>query len=140
MKIEGRLQKIGKFWAVEIPLLLIHTQGRSKKDALEMAEDAVETIIDRKGFRAKVSLVDDARFVVGTNDDQALFAMILRQQRGAKSLSIREVAARLGSRSPTAYARYESGGTTLSIDKFTEILQAIDADAEPVLTLERKHG
>ncbi len=138
MKIEGRLHKIGKFWAVEVPLLLVHTQGRSKKEALRMAEDAVETIVDTAGFKAEAQLVDDSRFVIGANDDQPLFATILKQQRGSRDLSIREVASRLGSKSPTAYSRYESGQTALSIDKFTELLNAIDASVEPVMTLHRK--
>jgi len=140
VKIEGYIRKVGKFWAVEIPLLLIHSQGRTKKDALEMAEDAVETVVSKTGFRAHANLVDGARFVIGANNEQALFATILKQQRGSKDLSIRDVAARLGSKSPTSYSRYESGQLSLSIDKFTEILGAIDADVEPIITLQRRIG
>ena len=140
MKIEGQIHRARKFWAVEIPLLLIHTQGRSRKDALEIAADAVETVVGKPGFKAYANFVDDTRFIIGTNNDQALFAIILKQQRGSKDLSIRDVAARLGSKSPTSYSRYESGQTSLSIDKFTEILGAIDSDVEPVITLQRRRG
>ena len=40
MKIEGKLIKSGKWWAVEIPLLLVHTQGKTKRQAYLMAADA----------------------------------------------------------------------------------------------------
>ncbi len=46
MKIEGKLIKSGKWWAVEIPLLLIYTQGKTKRHAYLMAADAVEAIVD----------------------------------------------------------------------------------------------
>ena len=138
MKISGIIHKVGKLWAVEIPLMLIHTQGSTRKDAIEMAADAVETIVSKSSFKARAHLVEENRFVIGANDEQALFATILKQQRGAHHLSIRDVAARLGSRSPTAYARYESGKTALSIEKFTELLMAIDSSVEPVMTLERR--
>lgn len=140
MKIEGRLIKAGRYWAVEIPLLLINTQGRNRKDALEMAEDAVETIVEKSGFKATATSVSEDRFVVGANDQQSLFAVILKQQRAAMQLSIREVANRLGSKSPTAYSQYESGKVSLSLDKFTQILEAINGDVEPVMTLMRKHA
>ena len=135
MKISGIIHKVGKLWAVEIPLMLIHTQGSTRKDAIEMAADAVETIVSKSSFKARAHLVEENRFVIGANDEQALFATILKQQRGAHHLSIRDVAARLGSRSPTAY---ESGKTALSIEKFTELLMAIDSSVEPVMTLERR--
>ena len=102
MKIEGKLHKLGKFWAVEIPLLLIHTQGRSQKEALEMAKDAIETVVEKVGFKAQAELADGTRLIIGASDEQSLFATILKQQRGAKKLTIRQVASRLGSRSPTA--------------------------------------
>jgi hypothetical protein len=41
MELEGRIWKDGKFWLVEIPILDAMTQGKSRKDALRMIEDAV---------------------------------------------------------------------------------------------------
>ena len=45
------------------------------------------------------------------------------------------MAAKLGSDSPTAYSRYEQAKTGLNMDKFTQILSAINEDSEPVLKL-----
>ena len=50
MKIEGKIKKSGKWWAVEVPLLLVFTQGKTKKSALLMIKEAIEELIDVKGF------------------------------------------------------------------------------------------
>ena len=135
MKIEGKLHKVGRFWAVEIPLLLIYTQGRTKKKSLEMAEDAVEELIEEKGFKAKAAETNNNTFNIGSNNDSLLMALALKQQRLQRGLSIRDVAGRLGSKSPTSYSRYEQGKMKPSLDKFTDLLQAIDVDLEPILKI-----
>lgn len=140
MKIEGRMIKIGRFWAVQIPLLLIDTQGTSRKDALEMAKDAVEGIVDSEGFEATVEEINSEVFTVDSNNERALLSCILKQQRSSRGLSIRDVAQNLGSNSPTSYSRYESGETGISIEKFTELMQAIDENMTPVINLFQKRA
>src|SRR5258708_6869670 len=54
MRFEGKLTRDGRFWLAEIPLLDAMTQGRTRKEALEMIGDWLETMIDRRGFRAGV--------------------------------------------------------------------------------------
>lgn len=133
MKIEGKIQKSGNWWAVEVPLLLIFTQGKTRKEALKMAESAIEELIDLKDFKASTSLSHDEYFTVSSNNDAILMAFALKQQREKYGLSIREVASRLGSKSPTAYSRYESGQVRPNLDKFSQLLQAIDNSLEPVI-------
>ena len=38
MRVEGRFctGRSGKWWAIEVPILDIYTQGRTKKEAFEM--------------------------------------------------------------------------------------------------------
>ena len=133
MKIEGRLIQSGKWWAVEIPLLLIYTQGRTKKDACAMAADAVEAVIDATGFKVTITDGPDNTFCIGSNNDSLLMAFALKQQRTDRHLSVRDVARRLGSDSPAAYSRYEQGKVKPSLDKFSQILKAIDPRLEPVI-------
>ena len=52
MRFPGRIRKDGKFWLVEIPAFDAFTQGRTKREALAMAEDLVETMAGVSGFRA----------------------------------------------------------------------------------------
>jgi|TARA_B100001971_G_C18004212_1_gene438925 predicted transcriptional regulator len=135
MCIEGKLIKSGKWWAVEIPLLLIFTQGRSKKDAFAMAKDAVECLFDDSDVRVAVSDCGNKTFCISSSNEQALMSLALRQQRASHNLTIRDVAARLGSKSPTAYSRYEQGKTKPSLDKFSQLLKAIDPRLDPIITV-----
>ncbi len=41
MEMEGKIWKDGKFWLVEVPALDAMTQGKTRKEALEMVEDLV---------------------------------------------------------------------------------------------------
>lgn len=133
MKIEGKLIRSGKWWAVEIPLLLIYTQGKTKKEAYLMAADAVESIVDEKNFKVNVTEGSDNTFSIGSSNDSLLMALALKQQRAEHHLSVRDIAKRLGSNSPSAYSRYEQGKVKPSLDKFTQLLKAIDPSLEPIL-------
>lgn len=44
MKIEGNIKKSGAWWSVEIPLLPVYTEGKTKKEAFEMVKNAVEDL------------------------------------------------------------------------------------------------
>jgi predicted RNase H-like HicB family nuclease len=133
MRLEIKITKSGRWWAVEAPLLLVYTQGRTKKEALAMMKDAVECLVDEAGFEASVSEARGETFSVGGSDEGLLMSLALKQQRANHKLTVREVASRLGSKSPTAYSRYEAGKTKLSLDKFSQLLRAIDPGLEPIL-------
>ena len=135
MRIEGKLVKSGNWWAVEIPLLRIFSQGKTKKEAFFMAKDAVECLLDDTSIDVSVSDIGNNAFCVSATDESALMSLALRQQRTSHQLTIREVATRLGSKSPTAYSRYERGKTRPSLDKFSQLLRAIDPKLDPVITV-----
>ncbi len=44
MRFEGRIKKDGRFWLVEIAAFDAFTQGRTKREALAMAKDLIETM------------------------------------------------------------------------------------------------
>jgi transcriptional regulator with XRE-family HTH domain len=54
----------------------------------------------------------------------------MRQKAG---LSLEEVAARLGSKSPNSYARYEQGRSVPSVEKFAELFSAVAPNKEFVI-------
>lgn len=135
MKILGSYRKVGRWFAAEVPLLLINTQAHTKKELAEMIEDAVQLIVDDPSFKPIVTILHSGELVIGAKKNSAILAAAaLRQQRGASHKSIREVAKELGSNSPTSYSRYESGAVSLSVDKFSQLLTAING-SEPVLTV-----
>jgi hypothetical protein len=133
MKIEGKLIRSGSWWAVEIPLLKIFTQGRSRNAAYAMAKDAIELIIDEKSFTVSVTPGPGDTFMVGSNNEMLLMALALKQQRSSRHMSVRDVARNLGSNSPASYSRYEQGKVRPSLDKFSQLLKAIDPCLDPVL-------
>lgn len=136
MKIEARVippKGKEKFWSVEIPALAIHTQGKSKKDAFTMAKDAIESLINVKGFEITCEPTGENGFLIGTNNLDVFVPFILRRIRMAHNLTAREVAKRLNSNSPNTYARYEQGKATPTLKKLEELLKAIDPTIEPIL-------
>jgi predicted RNase H-like HicB family nuclease len=54
MRFEGRIWKDGKYWLVEVPAFDAVTQGRTKREAHEMAKDLIETMANTPGFEVTV--------------------------------------------------------------------------------------
>jgi hypothetical protein len=74
VRFAGRVFKVGKFWAVEVPILEVVTQGRTKKDALLMIADAIESLADRPGFKLEVFPGAGEYLEVGSEDLATLTA------------------------------------------------------------------
>jgi predicted RNase H-like HicB family nuclease len=133
MELEGKIWKDGKFWLVEIPILDAMTQGKSKKDALRMIEDAVIGLIesyfeDKSGKKlgVKAFLREDDTIGLTANDTKILLSLSLIKQREKSSSTVREVSKRLGSKSPNAYAQYEKGRLSVTLEKYEELLMAVN--------------
>jgi len=129
MTFEGRIfmpKRGEKFWEVRIPDLGIFTQGKSEKDAYAMAVDAIKTVVDEKGFQVEVHPLAGGRFLVSANNPTPLIARWLHRLRVKNHLTIREAAERLGAASPEAWARYESGRASPTIEKLSELVHAVD--------------
>jgi predicted transcriptional regulator len=128
MRFPGTIKKDGKFWLVEIPAFDAVTQGRTKREAFEMAEDLIETMADVRGFRATVYPKGGETFEIGANRVGVLLALLLRRQRERQGLTLAEAAERLGQRSRNAYARYEQGRAMPTVEKLEQLLKAIAPD------------
>jgi hypothetical protein len=134
MRFEGKVFRDGRFWLAEIPLLDAMTQGRTRKEALAMIGDWLETMVDRDGFRAEVHPRGSSEFEVAGSDVAAMTALLLRRRREASGASLRDVAARLGSNSSNAYARYERGDAVPTVDKLDALLKAASPGDDFVIT------
>ena len=137
MRFAGRVAKTGKWWAIEVPDLGAFSQGKTKKEAYAMIRDAIEAMIDKPGFSVEVHRGKGGYFEVGASEDAALVAFFLKQQRGLSGKTLEQVVLNLGQTSVTAYARYEQGASVPTIVKLTELLRALEPDADFVL---RKSG
>jgi predicted RNase H-like HicB family nuclease len=131
MEFEGRVWKEGKFWLIEVPALNIMTQGSTKKEALEMAQDNIFGLIEcyfeldvSKKFAIIVNEYKEGSIGITATDTKLLLALSLRRQREKSGSTVREASERLGSKSPNAYAQYEKGRTNISLDKYEALLMA----------------
>lgn len=131
MELEGKIFRDGRFWLVEIPSLDAMTQGRTRKEALSMAQNLVFEMMHSyfenqlcKDFKVTVSDYKKDFIGITTNETKFLLALSLRRQREKSGSTVKDAAKRLGSKSPNAYAQYERGLTNISIDKFEHLLIA----------------
>jgi hypothetical protein len=122
-----------RYWEVKIPQLGVFTQGTSERDAYAMAADAVETLIDEKNFSVDVVPTRGGKFLVRAKDSRPLIARWLYRLRVNNGLSLREAAGRLGATSSEAWARYESGRASPTMDKLSELVHAVEPNADFVL-------
>ena len=133
MRFDGQVIRDGRFWLAEIPILDAMTQGRTKKEALAMIADWVETLVDEPGFSAIVHPVGRDSFEIEGSDAAAMTALLLRRKREASGLSLAAVAANLGARSRNAYSRYERGEAVPSIDMLERLLDAVSPGGDFVI-------
>jgi predicted RNase H-like HicB family nuclease len=133
MRLSGRVFKAGKSWAIEVPILGVVTQGYTKKEAYEMIADAIESLVNKKGFKVEIYPGKGDYFELGSSDLSILTAFLLRRQRMKQGLTLVEVANRLGAKSHNTYARYEQGKSIPTIEKFNKLLSALSPDNDFVL-------
>ncbi len=133
MRFHGKLYRDGKFWLAEVPILDAMTQGRTRREAIAMVRDLLETLVDRPGFSAEVHPGKHGDFEISSSDTRAMVALLLRRQRQRSGLSIAEAAERLGVKSRDAYARYERGASVPTLDKLGNLLEAVSPGRDFVL-------
>lgn len=127
MRFAGRVFKEGRYWAIEVPILGIVTQGRTKKEAFEMIADAIESLVNKSGFRIDVFTGKGDYIEIGSSDQGALIAFLLRRQRTKQGLSLSEVTRLLGAKSKNTYARYEQGKSVPTVSKLHQLLTAVSS-------------
>ncbi|MBI5345836.1 MAG: type II toxin-antitoxin system HicB family antitoxin [Chlamydiae bacterium] len=142
MELEGRVWKDpnSSWWLIEISFLDVMTQGKTRKEALEMIKDAVMELLKdsyedflSKRFLLGVNLYEDGVIGMRASDDKLLFALGLKRQRLRSGSTIRDVSKRLKSKSPNAYARYERAQAKPSLEKYAELLHAANPNRRPLL-------
>jgi hypothetical protein len=124
MILEAKLARSGRWWAIEIPALQAATQARTKSESLAMAASVVDDLAGRPlGTSARF---EGDHILVQSEDSAGLVALVLRQKRRHAGLTLQQMANRLGSQSPNAYARYESGRSVPSVAVLDRLLRAVD--------------
>lgn len=128
MKIKGRIWKEDKFWLVEFPAIDGMTQGRTRKEALAMAQDYIVCLLDGYGMaKDRVAVEDEGDGILAAScaNPANMVALVLRRMRAAAGLTARQAAAALGQKSPAAYNRYERGVSIPSILQMDKLLHVV---------------
>ena len=133
MRFSGKVYKDGAHWLAEVPIFEALTQGRTRKEALEMIEDWFAMMVDRPGLSVEALSSRDGDLEVVPSDLAPMISLLLQRQRHQSGLSLAAVAERLGAKSRNAYARYERGDSLPSVTKLDELLHAISPDRDIVL-------
>ena len=97
----------------------------------------VETMVNKKGFRAEVVLGSGGNFEVGSKDLKSLIVLLLQRKRELSNLSLAQAAERLGASSRNAYARYEQGRSVPTVGKLNELLNAVSPNTDLVISESR---
>ena len=87
MRFEGKVFRDGRFCLAEIPLLDGMTQARTRREALSMIGDWLETMVNRDGFRAEVHARGAGEFEISGSDAGVMTALLLRRRREASGAS-----------------------------------------------------
>lgn len=142
MEFEGKVWKDGNTWLIEVPSLNLMTQGKSKKDAFKMIRDAAIGLVEcyfesetPKKFDITVVDYSKGSFGLTSSDNKLLLALSLKRQREKSGSTIRETVARLGAKSPHAYAQYERGKTSISLEQYERLMFAVNPKLTSVLRI-----
>ena len=133
MRLYGKIYKDGQHWLVDVPILDAMTQGRTRREALVMVKDLVETLADRPGFSVTVHRGAGGDVELSSPDVRGMIALVLRRRRQHSGLSLADAAQRLGAKSRNAYARYERGASVPTVEKLNELFAAVSPDQDLVL-------
>ncbi|HEX4826062.1 MAG TPA: hypothetical protein VFV19_17320 [Candidatus Polarisedimenticolaceae bacterium] len=133
MRFPGTLTRRGKFWILGIPAFDAKTQGRTKREALSMTEDLLETMVDAEGFKATAYATGPDSFEIEGNKTGVMIRLLLRRQRERHGLKVADVDERLGRKN--AYAPYEYGCFKPTVEKLEQLLQAIAPELKLVLQI-----
>lgn len=134
MRLAGNITRDGKFWLIEVPILDVFTQERTRREAFKMIADAIETLVNKDSFKIDVYPGDGSYFEISSNDKAILTAFLLKRQRIRHGVTLEEAARRLGVKSINAYARYEKGESIPTMSKFNALWHAVSPDLDFVLS------
>lgn len=133
MELEGKIWKSGDVWLVEVPAIDVCTQGVSREDALKMIVDAIKVLLG--GYFSKKDIGEleiiahdygKKEIGVTTSNNSLMMSLSLIRQREISKLSIRDIVKKSGLKSPNGYAQYERGHVNITVNKFEQLLEAVN--------------
>lgn len=130
MKLTGNVWKEGRFWIVHVPALHLDTQGFTRKEALKMAEDWVQSALNDPHFKVDITVTGKSELVMGFNDPKPILALMIERTRSASGLTYAEVANKLDLKSRSNIKSLTNGKHDPGFTKILKLLEAMGYDIE----------
>ena len=143
MEILALIKKEKKMWEIEVPIMSLYTCGRTKTEAIEMLKDLLESALkdhfskkyNNKKVAIKIVVREIGMLGIEAKDMRPLLSYALYRQREESHMTIKQVAKRLGSKYPNAYAKYERGNINITLNQYNKLIHAISPNRELILSL-----
>ncbi len=138
MLFELKVRKEGFIWIAEFPLGGARTEGTTAETAMTALQRRFDEEIRREfGIPGLIEeRSSGGHYYLQTFSPSYLFAVILRAQRQARGLSLREAADRAGLKSHSAWYQYEIGKRCPTLEQMCHFLIALGDELEPVITIQ----
>ena len=130
MILTGKLWKDGRYWLIECPALDAMTQGFTKREALEMMVDWVQTALDDPGIKVQIKEAGKGGFQMKFDDPKPILGLMIDRAREAAGLTYEEVAKRVGLKSRSGIKTMASGKHDPQFSKIANVLSAIGYDVQ----------
>jgi DNA-binding phage protein len=125
MILSGKIWKNGAYWLIECQALDALTQGLTKKEAMDMMVDWVQTAIDKPDYKLQITDTGKGRFQMKFDDPRPILGLMVDRAREAAGLTYAEVAKRVGIKSRSGIKTMASGKHDPQFSKISNVLSAI---------------
>lgn len=129
MRFHCNIWKEGAFWLIECPDFDALTQGRTKKEAMEMMVDWIRTALEDPSYEAEV-ITDKYGTFLRVDDPKPIIGLILLRKREELGFTMEQVARMIGVKSRSSVRQLESGRNDPGISTFHRIVGALGFDFE----------
>lgn len=132
--VEWKIWKEGKFWLVESKVLDVMTQGFTRNEALEMAIDAVRSLLDMPKYEAELLKGETKeQFFLGFSDPKPILSLMMERARGAANLTYEALCKKVDVASKSTVKSFLAGKHDPGVAKLQKYADAMNCDIELVL-------
>jgi predicted RNase H-like HicB family nuclease len=128
MILPGIITKEDGFWIAECAALDAMTQGRTKKEALQMLLDWVQTALDDPSFSIDLREVSKGALHLTFEDPRRIVGLIIERARESAGMTYEEVAFKVGLKNRSGIKSMTLGKHDHRFSKLLSTLNAVGYD------------
>ncbi len=124
MQVLGKIWKDGKFWVIDCPTIDASTQGFTKKEALSMMVDLVQTMVNDPDCEIEISSVGNV-FSMSFKNVVPILSLMVKRLRKKSKRTLLETAKEMGIKNHNSVYQYETGKHAPGFEKLDQLLSAM---------------